>query len=231
MNKEFDNFNYFDYSKKIKRKNYHFKFPKINLNKISRYVIIILIVLNFISPIFLFFASAPTEMSFVIGNPKPIYLYDIDSSCSKYESNIISSLNHLSEKTGVKFKRLENPIAVLSGGISFSCENIMSDYGVVGEAESGYFMLNWFVVAWNNIRLSSISQEVIQHETLHIMGFGHSSDPTSIMYLYANGQDIENSLSQFIKKYYTSPLTYLNIIPLNLLLVLLLFIFIIFREE
>ena len=171
------------------------------------------------------------DMQYVIGNPKPMYLYDIDSSCSQYESNIIFSLNHLSEETGVKFVRLQNPLALLSGGMSFSCAGVMSNYGAVGEAESGFVGVGWFIVSWNNIRLTSVSQEVILHETLHVMGMGHSSDATSIMYPYTNGRDVESSLSQFITKYYTNPLSYLNFLPLNLLLILFLLIIFVFPDR
>lgn len=224
----------FNYPRKSKRRNHNFRLPRfrINFSKILHYLVIILFVAGFISPILLFFVSPPMqEMQYVIGNPKPMYLYDIDSSCSQYESNIVSSLNHLTEKTGIKFVRLESSLALLSGGMSFSCDSVMSNYGAVGEAESGFVGVGWFIVAWNNIRLSSVSQEVILHETLHVMGMGHSSNANSIMYPYTNGRDVENSLSQFITKYYTNPLSYLNFIPLNLLLVLFLLIIFVFPER
>jgi hypothetical protein len=224
----------FNYPRKSKRRSHHFRLPRfrINFSKILHYLVIILFIAGFISPIILFFVSPPMQdMQYVIGNPKPMYLYDIDSSCSQYESNIVFSLNHLSEKTGIKFIRLESPLALLSGGMSFSCDSVMSNYGAVGEAESGFVGVGWFVVAWNNIRLSSVNQEVILHETLHVMGMGHSSNSASIMYPYTNGRDVENSLSQFITKYYTHPLSYLNFIPLNLLLILFLLIIFIFPDR
>lgn len=226
-------FDDYDYSRKPRRK-HKFGFPRFrfNLGKIIHYIVIILFVAGFISPILLFFVSPPMQdMQYVIGNPKPMYLYDIDSSCSQYESNIIFSLNHLSEETGVKFVRLQNPLALLSGGMSFSCAGVMSNYGAVGEAESGFVGVGWFIVSWNNIRLTSVSQEVILHETLHVMGMGHSSDATSIMYPYTNGRDVESSLSQFITKYYTNPLSYLNFLPLNLLLILFLLIIFVFPDR
>tara|TARA_Y100000310_G_C20652596_1_gene800269 strand:+ start:419 stop:1300 length:882 start_codon:yes stop_codon:yes gene_type:complete len=223
-------FNDYDYSKNQKR----IKHNKVrfNLDKIFHYLVIILFVASFISPILLFFVSPPMQdMQYVIGNPKPMYLYDIDPSCSQYESNIVSSLNHLSEKTGVKFVLLQNPLALLSGGMSFSCDSVMYNYGAVGEAESGFVGVGGFIVAWNNIRLSSVNQEVILHETLHVMGMGHSSDSTSIMYPYTNGRDVEDSLSQFITKYYINTLSYLNILPLNLLLALFLLIIFILAKR
>jgi hypothetical protein len=172
------------------------------------------------------------DMQYVIGNPKPIYIYDIGSSCSEYQSNIVvSSLDHLSKRTGVKFVRLQNPFGLLSGGMSFSCSRAMSNYRVVGEAESGFAGIGWFIIAWNNIRLSDVSREVIIHETLHAMGMGHSSDSTSIMYPYTNGMDIENSLSHFIAKYYTNPLSYLNAIPLNLLLIIFILVAFVFSKN
>lgn len=167
-------------------------------------------------------------MQYVIGNPKPLYLYDIDSSCSNYESYIVSSINYLSEKTGVKFVRLESPLALFFGGISYSCTSVMSNIGAAGEAESGFIGISWFFIAWNQIRLSSVSPSVILHETLHVMGFGHSTNPASIMYPYAIQPGVENELIYFIQKWYANnPLAYFNIIPLNLLWVLLFLLLII----
>ncbi|MBN1896677.1 MAG: matrixin family metalloprotease [Candidatus Aenigmarchaeota archaeon] len=196
-----------------------------SLSKCMEYLVILVFVLGFILPIFLFFIHL--DMQYVIGNPKPLYLYDIGSSCSN-ETNIISSLNHLSEETGVKFVRLQSPLALLSGGISYSCASVISDSGAVGEAESGFIGVSWFIIAWNHIRLSSVSQEVILHETLHVMGFGHSENPTSIMYPYVNQQGLENELKDFIRNWYArNPVAYFNIVPLNLLWMLF-FIAIIF---
>lgn len=227
-------FDDYDYSRKPRRKKHKFRFPrfKFDLGKIFHYLVIVMFIAGFWSPVLFFFVSPPMQdIQYVVGTPKPFYLYDIDSSCLQYESNIVSSLNHLSEKTGVKFMRLKSPFALLSGGMSFSCDSVMSNYEAVGEAESGYVGVGLLVVAWNKVRLSSVSQEVILHETLHIMGIGHSSDATSIMYPYTNGRDIENSLAQFITKYYTHPLSYLNFIPLNLLVILFLLIIFVFPER
>lgn len=198
--------------------NYHSSW--IDFEEVFSKFIIIVFVLGFIFPLVLFFVHP--DMNYVIGNPKPLYFYDIDSDCTLYESNIVSSLNHLSQETGVKFVRLPSQVALLVGGVSYTCGEMMSTPGAVGESEAGFFAISFFVVAWNKINLFYSDEQTILHETLHSMGFGHSSNPGSIMYAYGSGQGIESDLSEFIKKWYAhDPVAYFDIIPLNLMWILI----------
>ena len=170
---------------------------------------------NIVYPTFLYFTHPENDLGF--GNPKALYFYDIDSSCSKYDPNIVSALGHLSKRTGVKFIRLPNPIAEVSGGISYYCGET-TNYGKLGESEAGYESNNIiFIILWNKISLYATDGETIIHETLHSMGFGHSQNPRSIMHPHHRGtMYIESDLIDFIRKMYVhNPLAYLAIIPLN----------------
>jgi len=186
------------------------------------WILVIMYIWAFISPAILLFSTPPEQdMSYVIGNPKPLYFYDIDSSCSDSDVvKITSSLKYLSQKTGIRFVRLSHPIALVSGGISYYCEN-PHNYNAAGEQEHGFMGISFIIISWNKVRIPReyLTGEVILHETLHAMGFGHSSDPNSIMYPYARGNSIiTDDLSNFISKYYKSPIAYLNILPTNMLL-------------
>jgi len=75
----------------------------------------------------------------------------------------------------------------MSGGIQYTCEGSMSNYGASGEAESGMVGVSYIIFVWNNIRLQDTHEEVVIHETLHTMGFAHSNDQNSIMYPIGRG--------------------------------------------
>ena len=188
-------------------------------------IFVIMYVSAFVSPLVLEFKTPPgQDMMWVVGNPKPVYIYDIDSSCSQGDASVIrSSLEYLSKETGVRFFEVPHPIGLLVGGISYYCVPPES-YNAIGEAESGEAGVSLFVIAWNKVRIphEHLNREVVLHETLHTMGFGHSTNPRSVMYPYATGvQSLGNDLKEFISKYYSSPLAYINVIPLNLLLLLI----------
>jgi len=169
------------------------------------------------------FNSIHPNMDVIVGNPRPLYFYDIDPFCRGRVPNIVSALSQLSNETGVKFIRLDYPFAHLIGGIGYTCEDTGTFNPVAGEAEAGYEGNPFFVFTWNNIKLSDFSKGVILHETLHSMGFGHSKNPENIMYPYHTTQEgIDKDLRDFIKEEYANnPFAYLNIIPTNLLLFLL----------
>ncbi|NJD99579.1 hypothetical protein E3E26_07245 [Thermococcus sp. LS1] len=187
---------------------------------------------GFVSPITLILTAPNSQdMNWVMGNPSRVYFYDIDSSCYTADKIVIdSSLNYLSKETGVKFIELPHPLALLIGGISYSCTPPKTEFAA-GEAESGYGGISIFVISWNKIRIphNFMTQEVVLHETLHAMSFGHSNDPSNIMYPTITGVSTLNSqLKNYIHTWYVkNPLAYLTIVPRNLaLLVFILFILI-----
>jgi hypothetical protein len=188
--------------------------------KIITYLIIVMFISGLVFPLILF--GSHSDMQYVIGNPRPFYFYDISDSCKDYDSSIVYSLESLSKETGVKFFRLPSPLALIAGGISYDCSVVMTNVGAAGEAESGIIGISWIVIAWNKIRLVSIDPQTILHETLHTMGFGHSQNPGSIMYQYNLGGGLDTDTISFVKKMYGHNIfAYLNIIPLNLLYVLI----------
>ena len=160
------------------------------------------------------------DMNKVIGNPKSLYFYDICSSCDKKnENNIVSALDYLSSVSEVKFVRLPEPVALVLGGIEYSCGGGLSNIGASGESSSGFGGFYIFYAVMNQIKLVSTDKEVILHETLHSMGFDHSKDPKSIMYPIQRGNNqIDPDIVEFIKTYYVyNPFGYLNIISLNII--------------
>lgn len=203
---------------------------------IKKYVPIIIIeimmalwVFNMFSFVFLI---GPSEYKAAgIGVPKPLYFYDIEYSCQPITNNIKTSLEYLSSETGVKFVKLEYPFSLLIGGISYTCNEYMKNFEAVGEFESGLVGYSFFIVVWNKVKLSKGDERIIWHETLHGMGFGHSDDKESIMYPLLDKQDkIEPKLIQFIRnKYSENRLTYLNVIPMNLLSIIMVSMYIFFR--
>lgn len=222
-----DSFNVSNYLQPIKYKKHKFR-KSISDYNIPLYLILILIAFSLISPIYLMSNSPEGQaMQFSIGNPKPIYFYDIDQSCLYYEGSIISSLDYLSEETGIKFIKMESPLALGVGGISYSCENVISTNNIMGntlgESESGYIagvVGIPFIIIWNKIRLVDTSREVVIHETLHSMGLDHSDKENTIMYPYVNGIILDEETSKFLKSNYTRKISYFNIIPFNVLLLL-----------
>ncbi|WP_457751427.1 hypothetical protein [Thermococcus sp.] len=189
---------------------------------------------GFVSPVTLILtAPSGQDMNWIMGNPSRVYFYDIDSSCYPSDKMVIhSSLNYLSKDTGVKFVELPHPLALLSGGISYSCIPPKTEFAA-GEAESGYGGISIFIISWNKIRIphNFMTQEVVLHETLHAMSFGHSNDPNNIMYPTITGVSALNpQLEDYIHKWYVeNPLAYLTIVPRNL--ALLVFIFLILASK
>lgn len=201
-------------------------YSTVNLGKVLLIIIFVMFLAGFISPLMLSWVHS--DMKYVIGNPKPLYFYDINSDCDSYRPSIISSLNYLSKETNVKFVRLPPPLSLLVGGISYNCGKIMSTPGAVGESEAGFFQVSFFIVAWNKISLLYSDEHTILHETLHSMGFDHSSNLENIMYPYDTGQSLDKNTIGFIQKFYVNnPLAYLNIIPLNLFYISLFLFFLI----
>jgi hypothetical protein len=164
-------------------------------------------------------------MHIVFGNPKPVYFYDINPSCISYEQKINSTLQLLSASTGISFIKLDHPLALILGGISYSCEDKLTDIRFAGEAETGLVGISYFIVTWNNVRLSSVREDVILHETLHTMGFGHSSNSSSIMYPYAIGNRLNLEIRQMLN-YYTFPLFYINVVSTNVMFICLILLYI-----
>lgn len=196
------------------------KLPE-SMTTFIKYVFYAMLFSNIIFPFILL--TAHSNMQPVIGNPKPVYFYDISPSCGNYAQNIVSSLDYMSSETGVKFISLPNPFALLIGGISYDCTGALTNYGAVGEAESGFAGVGGFIFAWNDVRMLSLSRTTIVHETLHVMGFAHNGDLNSIMHPSASANRIEPDIIYFIRRMYSAnPLAYLNIIPLNLLYIMLL---------
>lgn len=195
---------------------------KVSLPKIF----LVLLLIGIFSPFVLL--GHPNMQPMSIGNPRPVYFYDIDSSCiTKYQTvdyspAIVDDLAYLSSQTGLKFVRLPHPYALLIGGISYTCEGMLSNPGAYAESESGMIGTGFIIVAWNVVKIPQPNQEVILHETLHSMGFDHSQNPSSIMYPYGHGSSqIDPDIISFIKSTYVNPLAYLNLIPINLLWVLI----------
>jgi len=184
-------------------------------------IVVLIIISSLVSPMYLAIMS-PIDTQYVFGNPRPIYFYDVDSSCNPQE--IKTSLDYITTQTGVKFFKLWKPVALLGGGIDYTCDEydgfrVGEDGGYTsGTAESGYFS----IFVWNKIRLYMPDDATIIHETLHIMSFAHSKNENSIMYPIGNNWAIEPELSNFIQKVYVhNPFAYLNTIPVHLLLALL----------
>jgi hypothetical protein len=171
---------------------------------------------NLIFPVILI--GVHPNMQYIIGNPKPMYFYDIDSSCNREENNIVSALDYFSRNTGIKFVRLPPPFALLLGNIEYSCGEGFHTPGAIGESEGGMVGVSYFIVAWNKVTLLDTSSEVVSHETLHSMGFEHSQDPTSIMYPIMRGYpQIDSDIVDFLKTFYVNdPFAYLNILTLNM---------------
>ena len=171
---------------------------------------------NLIFPVILI--GVHPNMQYIIGNPKPMYFYDIDSSCNRQENNIVSALDYFSRNTGIKFVRLPPPFALLLGNIEYSCGGGFHTPGAIGESEGGMVGVSYIIVAWNRVTLLDTSGEVVSHETLHSMGFAHSQDPTSIMYPMMRGYpQIDPDIIDFLKTFYVNdPFAYLNILTLNM---------------
>ena len=193
--------------------------------------------LIFLSIIAMFFSSILSpfvlillhqDMQLVIGNPRPLYFYDIEPSCIEFDDDIKSALDKLQGRTGVRFIRLPSPSALIIGGISYTCEGTLANHDAIGESASGYVGVSYFLIAWNKITIPQPDEETILHETLHSMSFGHTKNPASIMYPYHSGNSrIDTDIEDFIKREYNSnPLAYLNIIPLNLLYILIILLLI-----
>lgn len=215
--------------RKIKKKYYYssglcskcyfgqkFKFPNTTTIIITGIIALLFVMFfaNIISPFILFLLHS--DMSFVVGNPKPMYFYDISPSCNQHAENIQSAIQYLSNETGIKFIRLQNPLALVVGGVSYNCTNQLHNEGASGEAETGAVGGSWLIIVWNNVKLLDTSRTTILHETLHVLGFDHNKNPTSIMYSYASSNVIESDLINFIKIVYVeNPIVYLNIIPVN----------------
>nr|WP_277346966.1 matrixin family metalloprotease [Thermococcus sp. 18S1] len=178
-----------------------------------------------------YFAPPNQEIEYQVGNPRPIYFYDVDpSSCTEKDRvEIEAALEYLSKNTGVKFVRLPYPIASSIGGIGYRC-TAPSIKSALGEESHGLFIFSIFIFTWSNVRIPSghLARDIILHETLHAMGLGHNNDPQSIMYPYVTGNDyIEDRLIKFISRsYYKNPLAYLNIIPRNIVVVTFFILFI-----
>jgi hypothetical protein len=198
--------------------------PKRNFDIVG-YLVVVLIIAVFIAffsnlffPFILSFNHQ--DMNKVIGNPKSLYFYDICSSCNnKQEKDIVSALGYLSSTTDVKFVRLPGPVALVLGGIEYSCGGGLTNIGASGESSSASGGFYIFYAVMNQIKLVSTDKEVILHETLHSMGFDHSKDSKSIMYPIQRGNNqIDPDIIDFIKTYYVyNPFGYLNIISLNII--------------
>lgn len=169
---------------------------------------------NLIFPFILDYIHPDTR--FVIGNPKPLYFYDINPICRDSMTNITSSLDYLSDETGVSYLKLPFPVALVIGGISYNCQEPFDDSRIEGEAETGVMWASYFIFIWNNIKLKFTDRTTVLHETLHVMGFGHRHTD-SILHPSAVRDTVEEDLSTFIRKIYVNnPWVYLNILPLNL---------------
>jgi len=189
-------------------------------------VIIGSLLTNLIFPVILL--SVHPDMHYIIGNPKSLYLYDISSACNSQQNNDIqSALDHLSDNTGIKFVQIPSPLALVSGGIEYTCGDVQS-YGASGESEGGSLFFAYIIVSWNQIRLRNTGSHVVIHETLHSMGFDHNQDPNSIMYPIGSGDaQIDPGIIEFLKTYYiNNPFAYMNILTLNMFFVILFLLFI-----
>ena len=206
------------------------KIKNIDLGTALTYLFLII----FFSNILLVFVLviAHPNIQIVAVNPRPIYFYDIDASCSKHESLIATSLKHLSDKTGVGFVRLSSPLALVFGGLSYSCEGMLTTPDAIGESESGTIGISFIVISWNRITVLYPDEETVLHETLHSMSFGHSDNSGSIMYPYHRSSSrIDSDIVDFIKLMYVSnPLAYLNIIPLNLHYIIILIVWVLYDK-
>lgn len=175
------------------------------------YVGATLLLYGFISAIVL--AQFP-NMMFVVGNPKPVYFYDIHSSCNA--NNIENAINDFSRKTDVKFIKLSHPYALWIGGLSYRCNYTYESMylGTSGSGVGGF----WFIIfAWNSIMLHTDDYDVVIHETMHSMGFDHDSEENSIMNAFASDTDAEIPFEKIKQMYSHNVFAYFNIIPLNLL--------------
>jgi len=153
-----------------------------------------------------------------LGNPKAVYIYDIDSSCNS--QSIYQGLNHISGNSGLTL--IEVPYARYLGGIGYSCR-YTSSRGYAGEAESGYFAGGYIIISWNIVTLYSNTEPIVIHETLHDIGFKHTTYSNSIMYPTNYGSsNIDLDIVEFINTWYVkNPLAYLNILTFNMIYAIL----------
>jgi hypothetical protein len=179
-------------------------------------ILIILFIFSSLALPFILMFVHP-NMQMVIGTPKAVYFYDIDQSCNK--NQIETTLEHLSSDTGIKFIQLPQPFGLILGGIGYTCGGYLSNYGAIGESESGFVGASYFIISWNKIRLVDTSEDVVLHETLHSMGFAHSQNPNNIMYPIRGGNSqLDSQTIDFLKMWYTyNPLAYLNIFSFNII--------------
>ena len=171
-------------------------------------------------------AGIRPNMQTSIGNPKAVYFYDIDSSCnSNKENNIVSALNYLSSATGVKFIQIPPPFAYIFGGIDYSCDGVRSGANAIGESESNMVGISYIIIVWNKIKLSDTGKETVLHETLHNIGFGHSTNANSIMYPVQRGNSqIDPDIIDFTRTFYVNnPFAYLTIFTVNMVVLPVLF--------
>jgi hypothetical protein len=136
--------------------------------------------------------------------------YQIASSCSQEKvSNIENAFNIISEKTILRFYKLES-----NAQINISCpnKNIEPDskgYFVAGEGgKPTYVKTNYYTVMFSSemeIYTSEVCKtpQIAIHEILHTLGFSHTANPDSVLYPISScNKEIDQSIVDEINKLY-----------------------------
>jgi len=182
-------------------------------------VIVLIAISSFLSPFYLIVFHS--NMSPAFGNPRPVYFYDV-TPVEGCVVQVETALTDLSNETGLKFIRLPYGAAYLGGGLSYDCSAETTDPVTIGEYQSSTASF----LSFNKIILKDTDEETVLHETLHSLGFDHTTNPNSIMYPYHHGSSkVDTDIIDFIKRAYVlNPFAYLNIIPFNVVLFLLILV-------
>jgi archaellum component FlaF (FlaF/FlaG flagellin family) len=142
--------------------------------------------------------------------------YKIDSDCSGVKrSRMIMAFNDLESKIGlISFKEVVN-----EGDIEVSCseeqkESIEKNYFIAGEGgakeviQTGRYNIiaNGTVLLYKeNGRKECDWSNVELHELVHVFGFGHSTNPDSLMYPYLEdcNQELDESIINELRRLYS----------------------------
>ena len=147
--------------------------------------------------------------------PESEITYALDPACDKKkEENILSAFSLLSSKTVLRFSPLllgkEPRIRVLCSDIAPNSDE--RGHFVAGEGGPSE-LINvsaFYVILESKISLYRVDRcpepKIALHELLHALGFNHTSDPESIMYLVSScTQQLDESIVQEINRLYAIP--------------------------
>ncbi|MEI6849863.1 MAG: matrixin family metalloprotease, partial [archaeon] len=127
--------------------------------------------------------------------------YSIQSNCPDYKKEaVITSLNNIAKNTILKFVNVNDNSANLKISCQDQIEKDTDGTTILGMGKAGeYYTFDDFSVIMTpgtliiyNVPSDTSGQPVcvlsntVVHEILHTLGFGHNSDPNSIMYFAAS---------------------------------------------